>query len=392
MGGRFSRSVVVDVGAEGLRPAERVLNFMDKLSSEGGGCGLNGRLPSIRQLSRRLNVSAPTVQGVFRKLAAEGRIRTERGSGTFLASAKGHGGKGLDGVRLALNFSMQANPLMEDWMMYIGMGVLRAASSCGGEVALAPIQEADVNDERAIDRIISRRKDVDGLILFPCRRMADIRAAYAEAGKPVVNVTQPFVSATCDFVSADYYSASFALGVAMRKAGRRRALLLFSHRVDELTPMRSLHAGFASGFGVGSEAGARFECREGVGFTEDDGAKAVCGYLRTSRIHPDVVYASSDYLAVGAVSAFMDAGIKVPDEVSVVGGTGLGLTNSHLPGLTRVAQPMDRIGSEALAMMLRRLSAGGASEPGVFLPAGFKGAATVRAVEFGMLTERKGER
>lgn len=364
----------------GLRPAERVLDFINGIAGK-EALGKECRLPSIRQISRTLDVSVPTVQGVFRKLAADGMIRTRVGDGTFLSAAPCR----TRGLKVALNFSMQQDPRMEDWMMCISMGILRAASSSSAEVSLSPIQEDDINDERAIERIMARRKDVDALALFPCDRMAKIREVYEADRKPVVNVTQPSFNATCDFVSPDYYSASFALGRALRNAGRRRALLLLAQSMDGSAPMRSVHAGFANGFGVGCADGARFEVVEGVGHCEQAGSAIIRERLSHGSEMPDAVYSSNDYLALGAVAAFRDAGVKVPDDVSVIGGTGLSLLNAKLPGLTRVAQPMERVGAELLSMICRRAAGNGESVPGVFIPAGFIGSETARPQELAEL-------
>lgn len=360
-----------------IRPAERILSFINEITIQGSD-GNEVRLPSIRDISRQLHVSVPTVQSVFRKLTIEGKIRTRIGDGTFLVSGQVLKGKG---IRIALNFSMHQDPQMEDWMMCISMGLLRAASSSKENVSFAPIQEDDINDERAIERIIARRKDVDGLLLFPCKHMERIRKIYEDDCKPVVTITQPAANSTSNFVSPDYYSTSFILGQSLRKVGRRHALLILAQTIDESLPMRNLHAGFVNGFGVGCSDDLSFEVVEGVGHCEQIGRKVILDRLNRGGKIPDIVYSSNDYLALGVAEAFKEAGFKIPSDVSVIGGTGLGLSNTNMQGLTRVAQPMEGMGMDLLSMICRRIRNNGESLPGIFIPAGFTGTATARRQE-----------
>src|ERR1043166_2759635 len=69
------------------RPSERVFEYLlaefDRPELKHGS-----RLPTMREIANRLGVSQPTVQGVFRKLADEGRIVTKVGNGSFLVAPR----------------------------------------------------------------------------------------------------------------------------------------------------------------------------------------------------------------------------------------------------------------------------------------------------------------
>ncbi len=63
------------------------------------------------------------------------------------------------------------------------------------------------------------------------------------------------------------------------------------------------------------------------------------------------LYCISDVLAVGALRAFADAGIRVPDDVSVAGFDGQELSRFCVPRLTTIRQPMSQISKETIRLI-----------------------------------------
>nr|WP_308425376.1 LacI family DNA-binding transcriptional regulator [Zhihengliuella salsuginis] len=78
------------------------------------------------------------------------------------------------------------------------------------------------------------------------------------------------------------------------------------------------------------------------------------------------VFAANDYLAIGLLRAFWEAGLSVPDDVSVVGFDDLQSSAFFIPALTTVRQPFAEVGRTALAALLDGADAPGA--PHVLTP------------------------
>ena len=74
------------------------------------------------------------------------------------------------------------------------------------------------------------------------------------------------------------------------------------------------------------------------------------------------LFAFNDVSAIGAMRAFLDAGLSVPDEVSVVGFDDIHSAAFQNPSLTTVRQPLREMGESASRILLERLS-GEASGP-----------------------------
>jgi LacI family repressor for deo operon, udp, cdd, tsx, nupC, and nupG len=85
------------------------------------------------------------------------------------------------------------------------------------------------------------------------------------------------------------------------------------------------------------------------------GAKAMRTLLALPR-RPDAVFAANDLMAMGAMRAIEHAGLKVGEDIAVVGFDGLEAGEYMTPSLTTVFQPIEDIGREAVRLVLWRLA------------------------------------
>lgn len=89
-------------------------------------------------------------------------------------------------------------------------------------------------------------------------------------------------------------------------------------------------------------------------FTDTAGAKAVSGLLEAGTV-PTALIAANDFNAVGAISALEDAGLRIPDDVSVVGYDNTSLAALRHVSLTTIDQPRAEIGTLAANALLQRV-------------------------------------
>lgn len=91
------------------------------------------------------------------------------------------------------------------------------------------------------------------------------------------------------------------------------------------------------------------------------GKEAMQGLLQQDSL-PDAVFAVSDTLAAGAISAITEKGLRVPEDIAVIGFDGTELGNITSPQLSTIAQPSRLIGREAVTSLLHKI-ANPASQP-----------------------------
>jgi LacI family transcriptional regulator len=82
------------------------------------------------------------------------------------------------------------------------------------------------------------------------------------------------------------------------------------------------------------------------------------GKLLESGIEFSALFAFNDISAIGAMKAFRNAGLRIPEDVSVVGFDDIQSAAFHSPGLTTVRQPLEEMGILAAKTLLKRLSDG----------------------------------
>ncbi|TWY77369.1 amino acid permease [Klebsiella pneumoniae] len=70
---------------------------------------------------------------------------------------------------------------------------------------------------------------------------------------------------------------------------------------------------------------------------------------------PDAVFAVSDSLAAGALRAIAQAGLRVPEDIAVIGFDGTELAEVVSPQLTTVEQPSRAIGRTAVSLLMKRI-------------------------------------
>lgn len=90
--------------------------------------------------------------------------------------------------------------------------------------------------------------------------------------------------------------------------------------------------------------------------TEWGGRRAMENYLAGGGPMPTAIFADNDITAIGVMDALSRHGLKVPEDVSVVGYDNTALAESHLIGLTSLDQHARELGRIASGIALARLA------------------------------------
>jgi DNA-binding LacI/PurR family transcriptional regulator len=103
-----------------------------------------------------------------------------------------------------------------------------------------------------------------------------------------------------------------------------------------------------------ADAGLTPFAEEAGDYSEASGAEAVRRILAVGR--PDAIFVASDLMARGAMTALRAAGIRVPDDVAIVGFDDSAVALTTDPPLTTIRQPMYAQGEAMAGVLLSRLA------------------------------------
>jgi DNA-binding LacI/PurR family transcriptional regulator len=95
------------------------------------------------------------------------------------------------------------------------------------------------------------------------------------------------------------------------------------------------------------------------GYHRQDGWQAVMSMLDETRRLPDGLFCANDLLALGAIRALHDRGVRVPDDVAIVGFDDIDESRYSIPSLTTISPDKRQIAETAVGLLVSLLDDGG---------------------------------
>ncbi|WP_420471684.1 LacI family DNA-binding transcriptional regulator [Brevundimonas sp. FT23042] len=199
--------------------------------------------------------------------------------------------------------------------------------------------------DEAASAIRSMRGRVDGLIvLSPHLRSANLAAGLAER-MPVLLMNGGAVDAARPSIVVDNHGGAVAAVEHLIALGRRR----IAH-IAGPTGNLEAEARLAGYLEAMAAAGLPTMVVDGA-FTRDSG-EAAAAELAAREDRPDAVFAANDNMAVGALLAFQDAGLRVPEDIAMVGFDDIPLAGLVRPALTTLKIQIAETGRKALERLV----------------------------------------
>jgi DNA-binding LacI/PurR family transcriptional regulator len=199
--------------------------------------------------------------------------------------------------------------------------------------------------EALIDELVGHRR-VDGLLII--NPYADERHRRIPEGFPVVFVGAHTRGELIPSVCLDDQAAACAATLHLLDGGRRRIALITGPLAEDCSVDR--RAGFLQAL---ETAGLAFDpglVVEGD-WSATSGREALLGLARQGML-PDAVFAQNDRMALGVLAAARDLGLRVPEQLAVIGVDDMPLATHFDPPLSTMRQDMPGIGRQAARMLL----------------------------------------
>ncbi len=317
---------------------------------------------NIKDIARVANVSHTTVS---RALNNKSRIRNETKE-KILSIAKELGyrpnliAKSLVMSRtrtLGLVITNIANPFYTE----LAQGIEKTATRLGYNIILCSTQSNISTEKQYIEML--RSKGVDGII-FSSAHIEDPNIVdLAEEGFPVVLVNRrtyhPIVKDKIDYVGVDNALGGFLAVEHLIRIGYKR-IGMIGGSAESSVGLERLEGGKKALRVYGVEPRDEFFL-EG-NFLKKSGYQGAKQFLKMAEI-PSAIFAMNDYMALGIYQAILEEGIRIPEDIALIGFNDIEFSSIQGIDLSTIGQKKFEMGAIAVEMLVERIEKGDQNRP-----------------------------
>lgn len=324
-----------------------------------GGLNGGGPAPRLKDVALAAGVSVKTVSNVVNgsvHVAPETRARVERaiqalGYHPNLMARRLRTGR--SGV-LALAFPELPSPYFAE----LAVEVIAAARRRGCTV----LMDDTAGDPGAELRIACGLGDpmIDGVILSPLG-LDQNELASRERQIPLVLLGEADYGRVCDHVHIDNITAAREATAHLIEGGRRRVAAIGWQDPSPRATAQQRLLGYTEALKAAGLPVERALFPPVRAYFRPDGAAAMRRLLKLPE-RPDAVFCFNDLMALGAMRAIHEAGLRVPQDIALVGFDDVEEAEYSIPSLTTIAPDKTAVAEAAVSTLLYRINEG-YSEP-----------------------------
>ena len=307
-------------------------------------------MPTIQDVAKRAGVAPITVSRVINNsgyASEETRARVEAAVAElgYVPNRLARGLRSKQTQTLGLVLTDITNPF---WTT-VARGVEDAAEAEGFSVILCNTDESEAKQEAYLRVLL--QKQVDGFILAPARSSAAAVTMIHKQNVPVVVIDRR-VPVDVDTVRCDSEGGAYRLTQHLLDLGHRHIAILSGS--PEVSTAEDRVAGYKQAL---TDAGLPVDetyvfHRE---FTQTAGAEMTQQAMSLTP-RPTAIFAVNNFIAIGALKALQEMGLRVPEDVALVAFDDLPQALVIDPFLTVASQPAYEMGRRATEVLLQRLA------------------------------------
>ncbi|MEV4802594.1 LacI family DNA-binding transcriptional regulator [Nonomuraea sp. NPDC049421] len=326
------------------------------------------RRHTLRDIAATLNLSVNTVSralsgkdGIGEETRA--RVRAEAERVGYVPNSMARSLVLGSAMTFGLVITNPSNPF---YAQLISTIELRARAQ-GYSLLLTVTEESEEHEMRAAESLL--RSSVSGSIVVPVQAGADAWRRLGSVGVPTVLINRDLPDLGYRFVGTDNELGGYRAAAHAIARGARSIVVL-----EEDLPITTIDHRIAGFRRAMAEAGlpvprgsimrvpTRRHEHVALPWQPQQAYQVARRMLRRSRL-PDAVVVGNDYFALGLYRALEEHGLKVPDDMMVIGFGDHPFSAFLSPPLTTVRLPADEIGTIAVDLLLEEIAGGRNARP-----------------------------
>ena len=313
-------------------------------------------MASVRQIAESAGVSISTVSRVLNNDPAVNTDTRDR----VLSAANRSGYVPTIGRRITryIGFAYTGRrTLVDAFDTAVLDGAARGADDARLDVVILNLHRDKQADETFTQFFM--RKGVRGVVLRTVSESRDVCLKIAEEGFPHVVVSDRFDSPHVNYIDGDSKGDSLRAVEYLISLGHRR-IAFAMHSVPDCDHVDRFDAYKQALANHGLAFDERLVFRHPINLAA---GATILKLTRSMPERPTAIYFADPLLAVGAVQKAHELGVRIPDDVSIIGFDDADMRHAVYPTLTAVCQDASRLGFQAVAWLGQLLSG---SAPGRF--------------------------
>ena len=243
--------------------------------------------------------------------------------------------------------------LLHPFFAEIAKSISEVLRKSGYYLIVSSSEEDPDLEEQEIDQLLARR--LDALVIATCRPTVDLFFRIENQKTPYVLIDRNLPGLSANFVGVDDEAVGMLATRHLIDIGCKRIAHV---RGPETSPSIGRLEGYKRAL---ARAGLKaiddhiITERKGDVGTKQRGAEAM-SQLWSLKPRPDGVFCFNDPLAMGAMNYALDHGLRIPDDIAVMGCGNLHYDDSLRVPLSSIDQHSRQIGEQAASIALRILS------------------------------------
>lgn len=250
-------------------------------------------------------------------------------------------------------------------------GVEDTAKKYGYTVIVSNSDNDRKSQESVIASMIEHR--VAGIILVASEMGGEKIRKLTQSTVPFVLCDRVEAEGKCDFISVDHFKLAQEVTNRFIAMGHQRIAHIAGPQNVSSAELRA--AGYRQ---VMEQAGLTPCVTESASFTYETGQAAMEHLLNDQQ--PTAVFASNDLIALGAIDAIKRWGLRIPEDISIIGCDDIGYASMSTPKLSTMRLPSYEMGVEAMEMLQGKISGESTAIKHVYLDYSFIERETTRPV------------
>ncbi len=332
-----------------LQLKEEILSWI-----AGGRFRPGDKLPSENELAEQFSLSRQTVRQSIGELVQEGWLAREQGKGTFVSRQSAE--------RRSSTGNRTVGVITTSISDYIFPSIVRGIESSlkdkGYRLLLSSTDHRKDRERECLEMMLSHA--VCGLIVEPTKSAEgnpnfDNYLAIEDHGIPMLMINESYPDLESPSLRMDDDAGGMMAATHVLELGHRRIAGFF--KTDDLQGVRRMK-GFIRAcreHRVPSD-GAKIVRYS----TEDKGERpqAMLREMLTSEHRPTAIVCYNDQLAVSLLDTIRELGLRIPEDLSVVGYDDSFLATATETKLTTIEHPKSALGEQAASLLIAQLERG----------------------------------